>query len=98
MGPLQLKDRNLLAPVVALACQFKLPALFGDSLVIQTSMERTDVAKLIFHYRILREGTGKVLATGSTTHVLTDLEGTLQYRVPSEVLQKIEAMRGYLGV
>jgi acyl-CoA thioester hydrolase len=98
MGPLQLKEKNLLAPVVALACQFKLPALFGDSLVIQTSMERTEVAKLIFHYRILREGTGKVLATGSTTHVLTDLEGTLQYRVPSEVLQKIEAMRGYLGV
>ena len=28
MGPLQLKDKNLLAPVVDLSCQFKLPATF----------------------------------------------------------------------
>ena len=53
MGPLQLKEKNLLAPVVELTCQFKLPATFGDSLVIQTTMERTEVAKLIFHYRVL---------------------------------------------
>jgi acyl-CoA thioester hydrolase len=98
MGPLQLKEINLLAPVVELTCQYKLPATFGDSLVIQTTMERTEVAKLIFHYRVLSQVNGKVLATGSTTHVLTDLKGNLLYRVPSEVLKKIEAMQKYLEV
>lgn len=98
MGPLQLKEKNLLAPVVELACQFKLPATFGDSLIIQTTMERTEVAKLIFRYRALNQGNGKVLATGSTTHVLTDLNGTLLYRVPPDVLKNIEAMRAYLEV
>ncbi len=98
MGPLQLKERNLLAPVVDLSCQFKLPATFGSPLIIQTTMERTEVAKLIFHYRVLEQGNGKVLATGSTTHVLTDLKGNLLYRVPEEVLEKIEAMRKYLEV
>jgi acyl-CoA thioester hydrolase len=98
MGPLQLKDRNLLAPVVELTCQFKFPAAFGDSLVIQTTMERTEVAKLIFHYRVRSEREGKILATGSTTHVLTDLKGNLLYRVPPEVLERIEAMRKYLEV
>jgi acyl-CoA thioester hydrolase len=98
MGPLQLKERNLLAPVVDLNCQFKLPAAFGSSLIIQTTMEKTEVAKLIFHYRVLEQGSGKVLATGSTTHVLTDLKGNLLYRVPQEVLEKIEAMQRYLGV
>lgn len=98
IGPLQLKERNLLAPVVELTCQFKFPATFGDSLVIQTTMERTEVAKLIFHYRVLHQGNGKVLATGSTTHVLTDLKGNLLYRVPQEILEKIEAMRKYLEV
>jgi acyl-CoA thioester hydrolase len=98
MGPLQLKERNLPAPVVDLNCQFKLPATFGSSLIIQTTMERTEVAKLIFRYRVLDQGNGKVLATGSTTHVLTDLEGNLLYRVPPEVLEKIEAMRKYLEV
>jgi acyl-CoA thioesterase FadM len=56
------------------------------------------VAKLIFHYRVLQKENEKVLATGSTTHVLTDLNGTLLYRVPPEVLERIEAMRKYLEV
>ena len=98
MGPLQLKEKNLLAPVVKLTCEYKLPAVYGDSLLIQTTMERTEVAKLIFHYRVLRQGNRKTLATGSTLHVLTDLTGTLLYRVPPEVLERIEAMRAYLEV
>jgi len=98
MGPLQLKEMNLLAPVVELNCQFKLPASFGASLIIQTTMEKTEVAKLIFHYRVLDQENRKVLATGSTTHVLTDLKGNLLYRVPPEVLERIEAMRKYLEV
>jgi len=98
MGPLQLKEMSFLAPVVELDCQFKLPATFGDSLVIQTTMERTEVAKLIFRYRVLSQENRKVLATGSTTHVLTDLKGNLLYRVPPEVLERIEAMRKYLEV
>ena len=98
MGPLQLKEKSFLAPVVELTCQYKLPASFGDSLLIQTTMERTEVAKLIFHYRILSQGNGKILATGSTTHVLTDLNSNLLYRVPSEVLKRIEEMMKYLEV
>ena len=98
MGPQQLKERSLLAPVVELTCQFKLPATFGDLLVIQTTMEKTEVAKLIFHYRVLKRENGKVLATGSTTHVLTDLKGSLLYRVPTEILERIEAMQKYLEV
>jgi acyl-CoA thioester hydrolase len=98
IGPLQLKERNLLAPVVELACQFKFPAIYGDSLVIQTTMERTEVAKLIFRYRVLHQENGKILATGSTIHVLTDLKGNLLYWVPPEVLERIEAMRKYLEV
>ena len=98
IGPLQLKEKHLLAPVVELTCQFKLPATYGDSLVIQTTMERTEVAKLIFHYRVLSQRDGKILAMGSTTHVLTDLNGNLLYRVPPEVLERIEAMRAYLEV
>ena len=98
MGPLQLKEMNLLAPVVELDCQFKLPASFGASLIIETTMQRTEVAKLIFYYRVLDQENRKVLATGSTTHVLTDLQGSLLYRVPPEVLERIEAMRRYLEV
>ena len=98
IDPLHLKEMNLLAPVVELNCQFKLPASFDDTLIIQTTMERTEVAKLIFRYRVLRQEDRKVLATGSTTHVLTDLKGNLLYWAPPEVLEIIEAMQMYLEV
>jgi acyl-CoA thioester hydrolase len=98
MGPLQLKEGLLLAPVVDLNCQFKSPARFGDLLLVQTTMERTEVAKLIFHYRVVHQDRVRVLAVGSTTHVLTDPSGILLYRVPSGILEKIEAMRKYLEV
>ncbi len=98
IDPLHLKEMKLLAPVVELNCQFKLPASFDDLLIIQTTIERTEVAKLIFHYRVLSHESRKVLATGFTTHVLTDLKGNLLYRVPSEVLEKIEAMHKDLEV
>lgn len=98
MGPLQLKEKSLLAPVVELNCEYKSPAAFGEALLIQTTMERTEVAKLVFRYRVVSQRNGKVLATGSTTHVLTDLKGNLLYRVPPDVLEKIEEMRRYLEV
>jgi acyl-CoA thioester hydrolase len=96
IGPLQLKEMGYLAPVVDLACHFKLPARFNDSLVIQTTMEKTEVAKLIFLYQVFSQKIGKALATGSTTHVLTDLKGNLLYRVPAEVFEKVEAIQKYL--
>ncbi len=98
LGPFQLKGRGLLAPVVHLSCEFKQPARFGETLLLQTSMERTEVAKLIFHYRILHQGEEKTVATGSTTHVLTDLNGNLLYRIPPDLLEKIEEMMKFLGV
>lgn len=98
IGPLQLKEKSFLAPVVELTCQYKLPASFGDFLLIQTTMERTEVAKLIFHYRILSQRNKKILATGSTTHVLTDLDGNLLYRVPPDILERIEEMQKYLDM
>ncbi len=98
IGPLQLREKNLLAPVVELSCHFKSPAGFGDFLLIQTTTERTEVAKLIFRYRIIQRGSGALLAAGSTTHVLTDLNRNLLYRCPPDVLERIEAMRRYLEV
>lgn len=98
LGPFQLKEKGLLAPVVTLSCEFKKPVYFGDRLLLHTSMERTEVAKLIFHYRIFHQGDERTVARGSTTHVLTDLNGNLLYRIPPEVLEKIEAMMKFLGV
>ncbi len=96
MDPEQLKEIGLMAPVVDLSCKFKLPARYGDVVVVQTTMQRCETAKLIFHYTVMREK--EVLAEGSTTHILTDLKGTMLYPVPPEARQRLERMFASLGM
>ncbi|RLB06379.1 MAG: acyl-CoA thioesterase [Deltaproteobacteria bacterium] len=96
IGPEDLRQMGLMAPVVELHCKFKLPAKFGDEVLIQTTMQRCEVAKLIFHYKVIRDD--RILAEGSTTHVLTDLQGTMLYQVPQRVKRRLEEMMEYLGV
>jgi acyl-CoA thioester hydrolase len=96
LDPMQLKEIGLMAPVIELACKFKLPARFDDEIVIQTTMQRSETATLIFHYTVMRDT--QTLAEGSTTHVLTDLKGTMLYKVPSVVQERLEEMMAYLEV
>ena len=91
LDPMQLKEVGLMAPVVDLSCKFKLPARYDEKITILTTMQRTETAKLIFHYT-------EVFAEGSTTHVLTDLKGTMLYKVPPAIQQRLEDMMTYLGV
>jgi acyl-CoA thioester hydrolase len=96
LDPEQLKAQGLMAPVVDLSCKFKLPAKYDDEVIIQTTMQRSETAKLIFHYTVMRDK--EMLVEGSTTHVLTDLKGTMLYQVPPAVQQRLEEMMDYLEV
>ena len=96
LDPMQLKDVGVMAPVVELTCKFKLPARYNDEVIIETTMQRSETAKLIFHYTVMKDH--EVLAEGSSTHVLTDLEGTMLYKVPPKVQGKLEQMFTSLGV
>ena len=96
LDPEQLKAIGLMAPVVDLVCKFKLPARYGEEIVIQTTMQRCETAKLIFHYTLMRDK--EVLAEGSTTHILTDLKGTMLYQIPAEAKQRLERMFTSLGL
>jgi acyl-CoA thioester hydrolase len=96
LDPMQLKEVGLMAPLVDLFCKFKLPARYSDEVIIQTTMQRSETAKLIFHYTVMRDT--EILAEGSTTHVLTDLKGTMLYKVPTAVQQRLEEMMAYLEV
>ncbi len=96
LDPEQLKEIGLMAPVVDLRCTFKRAAAFGDEILIQTTMQRSETAKLIFHYTVMCNK--EVLAEGSTTHVLTDLKGIMLYQIPPEAKQRLEKMFAYLGM
>ena len=96
LDPEQLKEIGLMAPVVDLSCKFKLPARYGDVVVVRIDMQRCETAKMIFNYTVMRDK--EVLAEGHTTHILMDLKGTMLYQIPPEAKQRLERMFASLGM
>ncbi len=91
----QVGSLGYLAPVVALELQFKRPARFDEELRVMTSARRTVAATLEFVCTILGAD-GAVCAEGKTVHVLTDLNGILQYRLPPDIGSRLEEMMTWL--
>ena len=93
----QLAALGYLGPVVALELKYLRPARFNDELTIRTTLRCTQTATLEFLSTIVGpEGTK--LATGVTTHALTDLDGVLQFQLPPEIAERVRRLLAWLEV
>ncbi len=79
-----LEERHDRMMMVAEAnCRYKAPARFEDEIVIRTAVGRATDKVMRFHYEVRRKGTGELLASGETAHVVVD--STLRpVRLPQE--------------
>ena len=93
----QLAAAGYLGPVVVLELKFLRPARFNDELAIQTTLRRTDTATLEFITTIVGPD-GNKLATGVTTHALTDLDGVLQFQLPPVLVERVNRLLAWLEV
>ncbi len=91
----QLAAAGYMGPVVALELKFLRPARFNDELTIQTTLRRTDTATLEFITTIVGPD-GKKLASGTTTHALTDLDGVLQFQLPHLIAERVNRLLAWL--
>ena len=93
----QLAAAGYLGPVVVLELKFLRPARFNDELAIQTTLRRTDTATLEFITTIVGPD-GNKLATGMTTHALTNLDGVLQFQLPPVLVERVNRLLAWLEV
>jgi len=93
----QLTALGYLGPVVALELKYLRPARFDDELTIQTTLRRTETATLEFITTIVGPD-GTKLATGVTTHALTDLDGVLQFQLPTVIAERVKRLLEWLEV
>ncbi len=68
----EMEENNIMLPVVESSCRYKEGAKNEDILIIQTYMQELNRAKVVFNYNVVREDDGKILASGSTTHVFVN--------------------------
>ena len=91
----QLTELGYLGPVVSLEVKYLSPARFKDELLIRTSLRPSETATLVFLHEIVAED-GRRLASGVTTHALTDRDGVMQFKLPAELSERIENMKNWL--
>lgn len=77
--------RNGLAvPIVSIACEYKKPLRYGDTLIVETSYMDTPAAKLKFEYSIFDALDRTQIANGSSLQVFVDAKTfELQLTIPS---------------
>lgn len=66
------KDGRFLM-VAEASCRYKAPAHFEDDVVVRTSLAKATDRVLRYRYEVCKKSTGQLVATGETTHVVTDL-------------------------
>jgi acyl-CoA thioester hydrolase len=58
--------------VAEATCRYKSPARFEDDIIIRTRVAAANERIIKFGYEVIHKETGTLLATGETTHVVTD--------------------------
>ena len=65
-------DRHYLM-VAEASCRYKAPAQFEDDIIVKTGLAKATDRTIHYRYEICKKSTGQLLATGETTHVVTDM-------------------------
>jgi len=85
----EIESQEIFLPVVEAHCSYRHPARYDDVIEIHTSASRPSRARIRFDYLLSRSEDGVVLASGSTLHVATNLEGK-PCRLPRELTELFE--------
>ena len=95
MDAAQLAAAGFLGPVINLELKFHNPARFKDEIIVRTALRDSETATLVFLNEIVALD-GRKLASGVTTHALTDLQGVLQFKWPALIIKRIDNMKNWL--
>jgi acyl-CoA thioester hydrolase len=83
IGYLDFYRKNIIIPIVNIECSYKRSLKYGDKVLVETTFEPCEAAKLKFSYRLFNARTEELVATGSSVQVFLEKESsTLQLTNP----------------
>ena len=75
-------NNKILAPIVHVDCDYKLPLIYGDTAIVKAIYEDSDAAKIIFNFEIYRKSDRKLMATGKSIQVFLNSDRELLLTLP----------------
>lgn len=86
-GYYDLYEQGFMVPLVKMDIDYKLQVKYGERIVIETTWENCQAAKILFRYRILRKTDRALLMTARTTQVFLNKQGELELSNPEFYLE-----------
>ncbi len=88
VDPAKWARRNVVFAVTRAEVHYKGPAVYGDTLVIETEVTDVRGPRLTFKYVVTNENSGIITATGTTKMACVN-ERMKPRRIPAEIMEKI---------
>jgi acyl-CoA thioester hydrolase len=74
---LDVYNKGFVIPIVNVQCDFKKSVRYGDRVIVETTYLPCEAAKMEFKYRLFNAATGELAATGCSTQVFLNKEGSV---------------------
>ncbi len=88
VNPAEWMKKNIMFTVTRAEIDYKGPAAYGDSLVVETDITEAKGSRLTFNYIVTNKRTGRLAAAGLTKMACVN-ERMKPRRIPQEILEKI---------
>ncbi len=83
-----IEDLGYYLVVVEASCKYRRPLRYDQVFIIRVSLREMTSKKAIFDYELLTKEDKKLIASGSTVHIVTNSEGQVRL-LPENVVKKI---------
>lgn len=70
----KLEEQKILIPVLSVSAEYKKPCRFGETVLIETGIDRYTGVKLCFEYTIWDEKRTEIRVTGNSSHCFVNSE------------------------
>ena len=68
----KMEEDGVMIPVLGVSCQYKHPARFEDTILIDVKTKEYSGVRIVMEYKATNKETGEVIFTGETNHCFTD--------------------------
>ena len=85
-----MKNQNIVAPVVEVKCNYNLSAKYKYIIIIKTTIQNIGNSSIKFNYKIIRKGGNKLLAERYTVNIFVDRKTMKSTKIPEELRKALK--------
>lgn len=93
----KLEQKGFFSPVLSVICDYKKPAAFGDSVIVEVFPTKWERVRFEFTYYIYDKATQEIRVSGKTTHCFINSTGKI-ISLEKEDPESCAVLRQYLQV